>query len=223
MQDAAEVIAEGIRVWIVEDDMQYAEAVAQVLNETAGYACTGMFYEYEDVQARLDTRPAPPVPDVVLMDINLPGVNGIAGVADLKARAPDVRVVMLTVNDVAEHIFNAFRQGACGYLLKDAPVERILAGIREAYDGAMPMPPAVAAKVLAFFAQAPQRKHDYNLTQREKEVLLLMADGLAHKQIAAQLYVSPFTVENHLRSIYQKLHVNSGVQAVSKAFREGLL
>lgn len=190
MITASDPVSEAISVWIVEDDLDYRNTVAYVLDSTPDFARTEVFYDYEEVQTYLDTPGSWRAPEVVLMDINLPGRDGIQGLVHLKSRLPDVYVVMLTVNADAELVFNAFRSGACGYLLKDTSVESILSGVRDARRGGMPMPPAVAGKVLDFFARLGP-KRDYHLTPREKEVLVLMADGLAYKQIVDRLFVSP--------------------------------
>ena len=211
-----------ISVWIVEDDVDYRKTIEYLFDHTSGFKSTEVFYAYEEIESLLDETKEWTHPDVVLMDIGLPGMDGIEGVSRLKNRLPDVPIVMLTVRDEADLIFKAFRAGASGYLLKDTGVDRIVAALREAVAGGTLMPAPVASKVLQFFSQK-KTSADYALTPREKEILDLMADGLAHKAIAERLYLSPYTVENHLRSIYQKLHVSSGIEAVSKAFRERLI
>ena len=211
-----------ISVWIVEDDVDYRQSIEYVLNHTSGFKCTEVFFAFEELEGLLNHIVGWSAPDVILMDIGLPGLTGIEGVPRLKEKLPDVPVVMLTVKDSADEIFDAFRKGASGYLLKDTTVDRIIAAIREAVAGGTLMPAPVATKVLQYFSSA-RPQSDYALTPREKQVLSLMADGLAHKEIAERLFLSPYTVENHLRSVYQKLHVSSGIEAVAKAYKERLL
>lgn len=210
-----------ISVWIVEDDVSYRDSIVFVLDHTTGLVCSQVFYAYEELESSLN-HGRDGVPDVVLMDIGLPGLDGIAGLARLKQRLPRVAIVMLTNHDTSSLIFEALKSGASGYLLKDTSIDRLITAIHEAYDGGMLMPPPIAERVLEFFA-ASRSKQDYNLTDREMEVLGQMAEGCAHKQIADRLHLSLFTVENHLRSIYRKLHVSSGIEAVAKAYRERLL
>jgi len=211
-----------IAVWIVEDDIQYRQTVVYLLNHTSDLHCAAEFFAFEEIQALVDGREPWTPPDVVLMDIGLPGVDGIQGVAWLKTRLPGVPIVMLTLHDDADMIFEALRAGASGYLLKDTPLDQTLDAIREAFRGGSLMPAPVAVKVLHFFRQAVPREK-YNLTKREHEILGLMADGYVQKQIAEKLWLSPHTVDNHIRHIYEKLHVHSGIEAVAKAIREQLI
>ena len=211
-----------IGVWVVEDDTQYRDTLILLLGHVSGLHCAEVFYAYEEVQARLSKNTSWEPPDIILMDIGLPGINGIDGISDLKTYLPEVPIMMLTINDSADMIFAALRAGASGYLLKSAPLDEIVAAIREACRGGMLMPPAVARKVLSFFSET-KPKEDYGLTSRELEVLRVMADGYTQQQIAEKLFLSYHTVDSHLRNIYQKLHVRSGLEAVSKAFKERLI
>ena len=157
------------------------------------------------------------------MDINLPRLDGIACTARIKAQWPDVPVLMLTIRDDADTIFEAFRAGASGYLLKNAPIEKIIAAIREALEGGMLMPAPVARKVMGFFEAKAPAAPSYGLSEREREVLEQMVAGCTQKEISARLYISPSTVNNHIQRIYQKLHVHSSSAAVAKALRERLI
>lgn len=218
-----------LSIWLVEDDRAYRDVLVPLLDGTSGLQCTQVFFAYEEVQQLLVDEATWAAPDVVLMDIGLPGLDGIEGVTHLKTRLPQVPILMLTINDSPEVIFHALRAGASGYLLKDTPLERIVAAVREAHRGGTLMPARVAGKVLDFFKQSsPLRSLEdpadgQQLTKREKEVLQLMSEGYAHKQIAGQLFISPHTVDNHIRNIYQKLHVGSGIQAVAVALKKGLI
>lgn len=208
-----------ISVWLVEDNHTFRKTVARVLSEVEGVDCTQHFANAEDA---LDALLGGAVPDVVLLDVELPGKSGIQAVSQIKAISPATRVVMLTVFDDHEKVFKAICAGASGYLLKTSPVERIVESVHEALDGGAPMTPRVAKSVLDMFARLSQPKHDYGLTRQEQRVLELMAQGLIKKEIADRLALSYHTVDTHLRNIYTKLHVNTRTGAVAKALQERL-
>lgn len=211
-----------ISVWLVEDDSQYRQTISYLLDHTSGLACRETFQTVEKAHALLSQGDADDQPDVVLMDIGLPGINGIEGVARLKALVPRIPIVMLTVKDNRDFIFKALRAGASGYLLKDTPVDQIIAAIREAYHGGTLLPASVANHVLDFFARSTPQDA-YHLSEREMDVLRLMGKGYVRKEIAEELYLSPHTIDNHVRKIYEKLHVSSNVEAVAKAIRKHLI
>ena len=214
-----------IIVWLVEDDSTYRESIVYVLNHTLDIRCNREFITFEAVQALVAGSTPWKAPDVILMDIKLPGeVDGIEGTSQLKKDMPDVPIVMLTNNDEDDTIFRALQAGASGYLLKDTPIEHIIMATREATRGGMLMPPRVAQKTLSYFQKnPPPTDAGYGLTNRELQVLQEMAQGHIHQTIADHLSISKHTVENHLRNIYRKLHVNSGVEAVAKVVRDGLI
>ncbi len=162
------------------------------------------------------------MPDVILLDVELPGQNGIEAVKVIKSVAPSTRVVMLTAFDDHDKIFRALCAGASGYLLKTSPVERIVEGIQEAVRGGAPFTPQVAQKVLKMFSKLGQPERDYGLTGREQKIIELMTKGLIKKEIADTLDLSYHTVDTHLRNIYTKLHVHSRTGAVAKALNERL-
>lgn len=222
MDRTSPVARSTIKVWVIEDAPHYREGLVRLLEEVSDLKCAGAFATCEDMLGALKMLDASLPPDVALMDIELKGgtVDGIEGITLLKDRLPDVAVVMYTIHDTAERIFAALRAGASGYLTKPAPVDHMVKAIREAHRGGMPMPPPVARKVRHFFS-GPD--HDYDLTERELEILTWMEKGAKQKEIAAALYLSHHTVDSHLRNIYQKLHVRSGIQAVAKAIRERLI
>ena len=209
-------------VWIIEDDERYQQALRFVLENTSSLQCPQTFFSCEGALAYLNIAEGEKLPDVILLDINLPGLSGIEGIGLLKARLPDTTIVMLTILDDAEIIYEALCAGASGYLLKNAPLDQIIAAVRAAAQGGTLMPADVAEKVLSFFTQTGA-KQDYGLTEREKEVLGEMGEGYSQKEIAAHLFVSPHTVNTHIQHIYEKLHVHSGIEAVSKAIRERLI
>ena len=162
-------------------------------------------------------------PDVILMDIDMPGVNGLDGLKLVKATHPDVSVLMLTVFDDHQNIFQALLNGANGYILKKTPPAKLLEYIQEASTGGAPMTASVAAQVLKMFSRInlPADK-SYNLSEREKEVLQLLVNGYSYKMIAAEMFIAMDTVRSHIKKIYDKLHVNSKSEAVAKAFRDRL-
>ena len=211
-------------VWIVEDDAGYRDAVAATLAPSADVQ--RVFGSVEDALAWADAHagraPAGGWPDVLLLDVNLPGLTGIEGLGALKARLPGTRIVMLTIRDDADTIYGALGAGASGYLLKDAPADQIAAAVEAARAGGMLMPGPVARRVLARFEQ-PAPAPDYGLTERERDVLREMVLGHTQKEIAARLFVSVNTVNTHVQHLYEKLHVHNGSAAVAKALRERLL
>lgn len=211
--------ASSISVWIIEDDALLRDVLTDLIRETPDLRAARTFGACEPA---LDALDAGPPPDVLLTDIGLPGLSGTAGVRQIKARAPDVQVLMLTVHDDEDTIFEALCAGASGYLLKNASSARIVAALREVHRGGVPFTPSVARKALHFF-QRQDAPEDYGLTPREKDVLRCAAEGCTQKQTAARLHVSPHTVDTHLRNIYAKLHVHNGLAAVAKAIRERLI
>jgi DNA-binding NarL/FixJ family response regulator len=193
-----------IPVWLVEDDEAFRSSVASALWLVEGVACTGA---YGSVEAALeDARHAPP-PAVLLLDVNLPGTSGLQGMQAFRKAMPGTRIVMLTVH---------------GDVVKGGPLPRLVEAIKEAASGGMLLPPAVARRVQEHFQRVPTHP-EYGLTAREQEVLRLMCDGHAQKQIADRLFVSPATVNTHVQTLYEKLHVHTGTAAVSKAIRERLV
>ena len=208
-----------ISIWLIEDNHTFRNTVARVLNTSEGMECSQRFSNAEDA---LDALAGGAVPEVILLDVELPGQNGITAVSAIKSVAPSTRVVMLTAFDDHEKIFKALCAGASGYLLKTAPIERIVEGIQEAVRGGAPFTPQVAQKVLKMFSKLDHPHPDYGLTEREKKILELMAKGLIKKEIADQLDLSYHTVDTHLRNIYTKLHVHTRSGAVAKALNERL-
>jgi len=208
-----------VSVWLVEDNHTFRNTVARVLSRIEGVECSQHFPNAEDA---LDAMMGGGVPDVILLDVELPGQNGIEAVQKIKSLSPSTRVVMLTVFDDHEKVFKAICAGASGYLLKTSPVDRIVESIHEALAGGAPMTPRVASSVLQMFSKMAQPKQDYGLTEREQKILELMTQGLIKKEIADKLSLSYHTVDTHLRNIYTKLHVHSRTGAVAKAFKERL-
>ena len=214
---------EKIRVWLVEDNEVFRRNVQRVVNGLDEMVCDGSFDSAETAFAALQSQPAP---DVILLDVQLPGIDGIVALGQLKEFVPDTRVIILTVFDDADKIFRAVCAGASGYVLKASGTDKIGDSIREVMGGGAPMTPQVAKKVLDAFANSelmPGAKGDYGLTAREQEILRLLAEGLLKKEIADALSISVNTVSTHLRRVYDKLHVNTNTGAVAKALREGII
>jgi DNA-binding NarL/FixJ family response regulator len=213
--------SEKIPVWLIEDHADFRHMVAWQINQIGDLHCARAFSNCEDALKALQREPAP---QVILCDVGLPGMNGIDGISAIKSIVPAAHIIMLTVYDDHHKVFGAICAGASGYLLKDASEEAITAAIHEVLNGGAPMNPRVARLVLERFARenaAP--RNSYGLSTREKQILELMVEGLIKKQIAEKLGVSHHTVNNQLRSIYDKLHVHTRGGAVAKALKERLL
>ena len=208
-----------LSVWLVEDNHTFRKTVARVLNQSEGLECA---HEFANAEEALATLEGGALPDVVLLDVVLPGLDGIETVKRIKSLSPATRVIMLTVFDDHDKIFKAICAGASGYLLKTSPVEKIIASIREVHAGGAPMTPQVARSVLEMFGRLSLPQNDYGLTARERRILELMTQGLIKKEIADKLSLSYHTVDTHLRNIYTKLHVHTRTGAVSKALKERL-
>lgn len=212
-----------IQVWLVEDNALFSMGVQRVVDSLDGMACAGCFTSVEQAFAGLD---AAPPPDVILLDVQLPGLDGIAALATFKQRVPNARVIILTVFDDAEKIFRAVCAGASGYILKSSGMDQIGEAIRQVMEGGAAMTPEVARKVLDAFAAIESARaiaDDYRLTERERDILRLLADGLVKKEIAMALGISFHTVSTHMQRVYDKLHVSTNTGAVAKALRERLI
>lgn len=212
--------SETASVWLVEDNDLYRDTIAGVLRDAPGVALGLAVPTCEEALASIENGA---VADIVLMDIGLPKMNGIEGTRRLRELSPTTRVIMLTVHDEEEKIFEAICAGASGYLLKPLPLDRLLEALSEVARGAAPINGYIASKILDRFASLAGPRGDYGLTDREREILTLLVDGLVMKQIAARLDISYHTVDTHVRNIYDKLHVHSRAEAVAKAVRERLL
>jgi DNA-binding NarL/FixJ family response regulator len=209
-----------IDVAIVEDDRVFRDGLAQLLDAEPGMRCRRRFGSVADALA----QPATSAPDVILLDIHLPGMLGSEGVALLCARYPQAAVLMLTVYDEEDKVFESICNGARGYLLKRTPSARLIEHIRAAHAGGAPMSPEVAHLVLRVFRELkPTPRETYALTPQEIRLLALLADGHSYQNAAAQLDISINTIRNHVRSVYDKLHVHSKSEAVAKALKHGIL
>ncbi len=214
-----------IRIWIVEDSVGYRRAVVRAVNSMDNLVCERQFTSAERLLEVLSSQTGP---DVLLMDFQLPGMDGISALSSVRQKAAATRTIILTVFDDSEKIYRAICSGASGYLLKSAGIREISSAILDVVSGGAPMTPSVATKVLRFFSAVnvnPPKVdiHAYHLTEREKEILRLMTDGLIKKEIADALQISLHTVNTHIRSIYEKLHVHTNTGAVAKAIREDIV
>jgi DNA-binding NarL/FixJ family response regulator len=213
------VTEQTVEVGIVEDDEAIRESLAAIINSTAGFSCTQVFDSYESAEKGLCLAPS-----VLLMDINLPGIGGIEGVRRLKAHFPSMQILMFTVYEENEKIFESLCAGASGYLLKKSPPQKIIEAIGEVMAGGAPMSATIARKVLDLFkAIAPPAIPDSNLTRREREILEHLVHGSTYKTISNDLFISIDTVSSHVRHIYEKLHVHSKSEAVAKALKHRLV
>jgi len=202
-----------IAVSIVEDDPGVRSSLVKLINGSPGYRCVSQHSSAENALAEIPKLK----PDVTLMDINLPGINGVECVSRLKPLLPRTQVIMLTVYQNTDHIFKALAAGATGYMLKQTPPAELLAAIRDVHAGGSPMSGHIARKIVQSFQQSTSASKEMEtLSQREAEVLDLLAKGFLYKEIAESMEVTYATVHTHIRHIYEKLHVRSRTEAVAK-------
>jgi len=207
-----------IAVSIVEDDRKTREGLVALLRRASGIRLLGVHPSGEAALAGVPVEQ----PEVVLMDINLPGISGIDCIAKLKAQMPELRALMLTTYEDSHLIFNSLRAGASGYILKNKSSAELLTAIEQVHEGGAPMSMRIARKVVAFFNELPgPAPESERLSEREAQVLAALAKGLLYKEIGIQLKISENTVRTYIKRIYEKLHVNSRTEAVAK-FRVNL-
>lgn len=209
-----------VRVAVFDDSREQRDALEALLGTMPGLDCVGVFAHARDAVDDIGRVKA----DVVLMDVDMPGVNGIEGAARLRDAYPDLRILMLTVIEDDDRIFSAIRAGADGYFLKQTPPLKLVEGIQEAMEGGAPMSPSVARRVLGMVDAGPARRpvRDFDLSPREREILGLLVQGHTYKRIAADLGLAFGTVNKHVGNVYQKLRVKSLGEAVALAVRSGL-
>ncbi|MCU0386651.1 MAG: response regulator transcription factor [Flavihumibacter sp.] len=208
-----------IQILIYEDNVLLRESLTNLLALTGEYEVLASFPDCSDVMNQVRQLD----PDVILMDIDLPGINGIEAVKLIRGFNPQVQIIMLTVFDDNSHVFDAMYAGANGYLLKKYISDKLLHAIQEVLQGGAPMSPSIAKMIISSLQQPVVAAKDYSLTNREKEILQLLSSGNSFKMIAAELSISLDTVRTHIKHIYDKLHVRSQIEAVSKAIQEKLV
>jgi DNA-binding NarL/FixJ family response regulator len=205
-----------IRVAIIEDNEALRRSLENLFNNTEGMKCVLSLNNLLNVVSEVGRV----LPDVILMDIGLPHISGIEGVHTVKAMYPHIQVLMFTVFEDDEKIFDAIRAGASGYLLKKTPPDEIVESIQDLYHGGAPMSAIIARKVIQSFRQPTATPvEEFHLTGRETEILYSLVDGLSYKKIAEKYFVSISTIRTHICNVYQKLHVNSKSEAVAKVLR----
>jgi DNA-binding NarL/FixJ family response regulator len=209
-----------IKVLLYEDNPQLREGLTMLIDGSDGFTVLSSYKNCDNVTDEVEAWK----PDVILMDIDMPGTNGIEGLKKIRAKNTDVKILMLTVFDDNKNVFEAVRNGANGYVLKKTAPAKLLEYIEEAATGGAPMTASIATQVLKMFSQInTSQNDDYNLSDREKQVLQLLVDGYSYKMIASEMFISIDTVRSHIKKIYEKLHVNSKSEAVAKAFKDRLL
>jgi DNA-binding NarL/FixJ family response regulator len=211
---------EPIRVSIYEDNTKLRELLELLIGHTDGFCISGSYPDCSHVTEDVKKDR----PNVVIMDIDMPGRSGIVGVQLIKEVDVSIRVVMHTVFDDDDRLFTCLTKGADGYLLKKDSWAHLVNAIREVHEGGAPMSPGIAKRVLQAFRESKQpSKNDYHITDREQQVLELLARGFSYRMIGIEFSISPETVKRHLKNIYQKLHVQCGPEAVAKAIREKII
>lgn len=204
-----------IRVALIEDDPKIRQLLQLIIDGSPGFFCNQAYEDCETAIPELTKQR----PDLVLLDVDLPKMSGIEGLRLMKAVMPELNIVMLTVHEDHETVFNALCAGAVGYLVKGIPPDQLLLALRDAQQGGAPMSAVIARKVVQHFHSAPQNV----LSERETEVLKLLCKGENYKTIAAQLFISSNTVKAHIKKIYSKLHVNNRAEAVAKAIQKKII
>lgn len=219
-KETSPILPKPIRTAIIEDQKKMREGLTSLIEFTSGFICTGSYRSMEEALAQISFN----LPDVVLSDIGLPGMDGIEGVKILKDKYPRLTVLMLTIYDDDERIFDAICAGASGYLLKNTAPAKLLENIRDAVEGGSPMSPTVASRVLKLFREIrPPERADYDLTPTELRILKCLVEGHNYTTAAKANNISINTVKFYIKQIYEKLQVHSKSEAVAKALRERII
>lgn len=206
---------------IIEDNSVFRDTLQSVIMKSAGKTCNYAFPSGETAIREIELNEL--VPDIILLDIGLPGKDGISIIPELRKLTPSSKIIIITVYDDDENVFNAICAGASGYLLKDQSPEDIINSIDEVSNGGASVNPHIAKRVLSMFRDQNKADSDYGLSEREKEILKLLVEGLSKRQISEKIFLSHHTIDSHIRNIYAKLEVHSRGSAISKAIRERLI
>ena len=201
-----------ITISVIEDDKNYREGLELLINNADGFVLLNSYSTAEKALEHIITNQ----PHIAIVDIKLPGKNGIDLIADIKLKTPEVLSMVCSFYDDDEFVFKALKNGACGYILKDAMPQEILESLKELHEGGAPMSPFIARKVIGTFQQKEEKQKLAGLTERENEILELISTGLIVKEVSAKLFLSAHTVTKHLKNIYNKLHVNNRIEAINR-------
>jgi DNA-binding NarL/FixJ family response regulator len=204
-------------IWIVEDNLFFQKCLVELINNEADLVCSQSFDSCEKTIQYLELGKHP---SIILLDIGLPGMSGLEGIQKFNQLAPTTEIIIITVHEDSDSIFQAICAGAAGYLLKSSPGEKIIEAIHDVQNGGSPINVQIARKVITAFAALNSPSPDYDLTKREREILLQMINGLTKKEIGEKLSLSHHTIDTHVRKIYDKLHVNKRSSAVAKALQQ---
>jgi DNA-binding NarL/FixJ family response regulator len=210
---------EAIRVAIIDDDAALVDGLGRIIDGAKGFLCVGAFRSVEEALPALATA----CPEVLLLDIQLPGVAGDEAIESLRGTCPGVEILMLTVFSDRARVFTSICNGANGYLLKSTPPAKLLDAIRSARAGGSPISPEIARQIIGLFQRTATPQPPVELTPQEQRVLSLLAEGYSYQSAADQMRVSVNTIRNYVRKVYEKLHVHSKSEAVSKALRRGVI
>jgi DNA-binding NarL/FixJ family response regulator len=208
-----------IAVAVIDDDLTLLRSLSEIIDGASGFRCAGSFSSVEEALPKLRAIGA----DVLLLDIQLPGVSGDDAIVSIRELCPDLRILMLTVFSDRDRLFTSICNGAHGYLLKSTPPARLLDAVRSARDGGSPISPEIARHIVSLFQKTGRPSADAALTVQEQSLLALLAEGYSYQSAADRMNVSVNTVRNYIRGVYEKLHVHSKSAAVSKALRQGLI
>jgi len=204
-----------ISISIVEDMADVRQKVKHIIDESEEFICLSTYGNGENAVEELPKLK----PDIVLMDINLPGMSGIDCITKIKKKSPQIQFMMFTIYENSEKVYEALAAGASGYLLKKTPSDKILEALKELHEGGAPMSAQIARKVVSFFQKEKNISNEnFQLSKREKEVLSLLSKGFLYKEISDQLFISPGTVRQHIHNIYEKLHVQNRMEAINKFY-----
>jgi DNA-binding NarL/FixJ family response regulator len=215
---------EPVKILLIEDSPEYRDVIGMAFDRDKNFELIHTTGTAERALNLLEQAQSRDIPDLILLDLNLPGMNGVEAVANLRAIVPGVKILVLTQSDREEDVLRAITAGASGYLLKSSGIQQIKEGITMVMDGGAPLDARVAQHILnSIRGNKAANADELGISPREYDVLNLMAEGLVKKEIAARLSISPFTVHNHVRHIYDKLHVQNAPAAVSQAYLLGLL